>query len=183
VVYEDQGPPFRLNAGDCVLQPPQIRHRVLESSPGLEVIELTCPAHHDTFADLELELPTSVRRPDRVFGGQRFVHHQAGSASWSAWSLAGFEARDLGIAAATEDLATAHVVRRTSAPGEDLYRHGYELLFMFVLAGTAMLRSDRQALRRLGPGDALVVPPGGHLALAEASEELEFLAVDVRAAS
>ena len=31
VVYEDQGPPFTLRAGDCVLQPPEIRHRVLES--------------------------------------------------------------------------------------------------------------------------------------------------------
>src|SRR5262249_55722000 len=34
VVYEDQGPPFVLAAGDCVLQPRRIRHRVLESSPG-----------------------------------------------------------------------------------------------------------------------------------------------------
>ena len=29
LVYEDQGPPFRLEAGDCVVQPPEIRHRVL----------------------------------------------------------------------------------------------------------------------------------------------------------
>ena len=34
VVYEDQGEPFVLHAGDCVLQPPLIRHRVLEASPG-----------------------------------------------------------------------------------------------------------------------------------------------------
>ena len=34
VVYEDQGEPFVMNAGDMVLQPPEIRHRVLESSPG-----------------------------------------------------------------------------------------------------------------------------------------------------
>ena len=40
LVYEDQGSPFVMQAGDCVLQPPQIRHRVLESSPGLEVIEI-----------------------------------------------------------------------------------------------------------------------------------------------
>ncbi|MEQ1519587.1 MAG: hypothetical protein ABL931_24195, partial [Usitatibacteraceae bacterium] len=44
VVYEDQGAPFVMQAGDCVLQPPQIRHRVLEASPELEVIELGCPA-------------------------------------------------------------------------------------------------------------------------------------------
>ena len=44
LVYEDQGEPFLLEAGDCVLQPPEIRHRVLESSDGLEVVEIACPA-------------------------------------------------------------------------------------------------------------------------------------------
>src|SRR3954471_7254679 len=34
LVYENQGEPFLLQAGDCVLQPPEIRHRVLEASPG-----------------------------------------------------------------------------------------------------------------------------------------------------
>jgi quercetin dioxygenase-like cupin family protein len=29
VVYEDQGGPIRLRAGDCFIQPPEIRHRVL----------------------------------------------------------------------------------------------------------------------------------------------------------
>ncbi len=29
VVYEDQGDPFVLRPGDCVIQPPEIRHRVL----------------------------------------------------------------------------------------------------------------------------------------------------------
>ena len=58
VVYEDQGPPFVLRAGDAVLQPPGIRHRVLEASPGLEVVELSCPAEHETFVEHELALPT-----------------------------------------------------------------------------------------------------------------------------
>jgi len=40
VVYEDQGEPLILNPGDCVTQPPGIRHRVLESSDNLEVIEI-----------------------------------------------------------------------------------------------------------------------------------------------
>ncbi|HEU4825730.1 MAG TPA: hypothetical protein VFS85_04570, partial [Dongiaceae bacterium] len=44
LVYEDQGAPFLFQAGDCVLQPPEIRHRVLEASDGLEVIEIGCPA-------------------------------------------------------------------------------------------------------------------------------------------
>ena len=35
LVYEDQGPPFVLGAGDCLIQPPEIRHRVLESGGGV----------------------------------------------------------------------------------------------------------------------------------------------------
>ena len=59
LVYEDQGEPFVIEPGDCVLQPPQIRHQVFESSPGMEVIELTCPADHETCVDHEIKLPTS----------------------------------------------------------------------------------------------------------------------------
>jgi quercetin dioxygenase-like cupin family protein len=36
VVYEGQGPSFTLYPGDCVLQPPGIRHRVLQSAEDLE---------------------------------------------------------------------------------------------------------------------------------------------------
>src|SRR5262249_21741991 len=101
VVYEDQGPPFELRKGDAVLQPPALRHRVLECSPGLEVIEVSCPAEHETLADLELELPTPERRPERDFGGQRFVRHQAAGAAFLPWSARGFEAQGLGIGPAT----------------------------------------------------------------------------------
>ena len=38
VVYEDQGPEFRMEAGDCVIQPPHIRHKVLASSAGARVV-------------------------------------------------------------------------------------------------------------------------------------------------
>ncbi|MFM9863190.1 MAG: cupin, partial [Micropepsaceae bacterium] len=51
VVYEDTGQPFVMNENDCVLQPPGIRHRVLEASKGLEVIEVSSPAEHETFRD------------------------------------------------------------------------------------------------------------------------------------
>jgi len=55
VVYQDQGEPFVMNEGDLVLQPPELRHRVLESSGPLEVVEITAPAAHETFADHETE--------------------------------------------------------------------------------------------------------------------------------
>ncbi len=93
LVYEDQGDPFVMQAGDCVLQPPRIRHRVLEASPGLEVVEIGCPADHETIADHRLALPTGHLDPDRDFRGQRFVFHQSAAAMWEPWRADGFEAR------------------------------------------------------------------------------------------
>ena len=63
LVYEDQGDEFILNAGDCVLQPPTIRHRVLESSGGLEVVEVTCPAEHQTWFDARDVTAHAATRP------------------------------------------------------------------------------------------------------------------------
>src|ERR1019366_7677419 len=103
LVYEDQGPAFVLAAGDCVLQPPRIRHRVLEASPGLEVVELGCPALHETVSDHDMALPTGRDLPGRDFDGQVFARHVAADAPWTA--EAGFERRDTGLRAATRGLA------------------------------------------------------------------------------
>ena len=46
LVYEDQGEAFLFEAGDCVLQPPHIRHQVLDTSDAFEVVEIACPAEH-----------------------------------------------------------------------------------------------------------------------------------------
>lgn len=73
VVYEDQGPPFWLEAGDCVVQPPEIRHRVLFAEGNAEVLELTMPAEHETWVDHDLELPNKTVDKARLFNGQRFV--------------------------------------------------------------------------------------------------------------
>lgn len=73
VVYEDQGEPFWLEEGDWVIQPPEIRHRVLECEAGSEVIEITMPADHETHADHNITLPNDRYDPQRDFNGQRFV--------------------------------------------------------------------------------------------------------------
>ncbi len=78
VVYEDQGPPFWLETGDCVLQPPEIRHRVLECTAGAEVIEVSMPAEHETWVEHDILLPSAMVKPDRYFGGQRFFRYSAG---------------------------------------------------------------------------------------------------------
>lgn len=73
VVYEDQGPPFWLETGDCIVQPPGIRHRVLECTAGAEVLEITSPAEHETWVDHEMTLPNERVDREREFAGQRFV--------------------------------------------------------------------------------------------------------------
>ena len=82
VVYEGQGEPFWLEPGDCVLQAPEIRHRVLEAEAGSEVIEITSPAEHETWFDHKLELPTSVIETERSFNGQKFVLHKDKDSKW-----------------------------------------------------------------------------------------------------
>ena len=56
------GRPFVLNAAISSSSRPEIRHRVLESSPGLEVVEIAAPALHATFADHEMALPNGTDR-------------------------------------------------------------------------------------------------------------------------
>lgn len=175
LVYEDQGEPFVMKAGDCVLQPPEIRHRVLEASDGLEVVEIGCPADHPTHVDHILPLPTDYLRPERDFNGQAFVFHQAAKADWVPWTAPGFEARDLGIAAATDGLATVRVVRRAAGePGR--IESAPEFHFLFGLRGTGRLMVEGQDPVTLNEGASVAIP--GELAVDfDSAAPFEFLEV------
>jgi len=185
VVYEDQGEPFRLEAGDCVLQPPEIRHRVLRSSPGVEVIEMACPAVHDTISDHELVLPTADVRPWRDFGGQRFLRHVAAGAPVVDWLVDGLVARDTGVGAASGGIAGAVVVRAgVGATRRTWLTHDGELVFDVVLAGSADLALDVDGGSRtvtLGRGDAVALPPGARWCWNAWSSDIELLEVAVGA--
>ena len=108
VVYEDQGPPFWLETGSCILQPPEIRHRVLYSEAGAEVIEVSSPAEHETWIEHEMALPTAAIDRERDFSGSRFVHHTPTRTEMSG-------DRDTGIAAATNGRFDVRIRRENSA--------------------------------------------------------------------
>lgn len=175
VVYEDQGEPFVMRPGDCVLQPPMIRHRVLEASPGLEVLELGMPAVHATHVDHDRALPTPVVDRDRDYGGQRFVRFEAASARFSPGSIPGFDVCELGIADATRGLASVSLLRsrRGAAPDRAAYRHDAELWFHIVLRGELTLDDQH----RLGATDAFAIPAGRPFAWSNASPDLELLEI------
>jgi quercetin dioxygenase-like cupin family protein len=177
LVYEDQGEPFVIEPGDCVLQPPQIRHQVLESSPGMEVIELTCPADHETCVDHEIKLPTSLVDPERLFNGQNFIRHEATKAEWIPWRMEGFEARDIGIASATDGLAGVRVAHPVGQLQPEFVSHDADLLFMFLLNGSAELNCDQMDSELLTAGDSFIIPGALKHSLSECSENMEVLEV------
>ena len=182
VVYEDQGPPFVMQAGDCVLQAPEIRHRVLESSQGAEVVEICAPAEHITMADHALALPTAHTRPERIFNGQRFVWHRAEQAVWTPWRMDGFEMRDTGIGAASAGIGGVRVLRPLAGttPDAKTQRHDTEFCYYFVLSGSVAVQADGQSLQ-LGSDDGLAIPGGMAYSLLHPSADLELLEVTLPA--
>jgi quercetin dioxygenase-like cupin family protein len=172
VVYEGGGEPFVMREGDLVIQPPAIRHRVLESSAGLEVVEISAPALHATYADHRLELP-SGSNPGRIFGGQRFLHHVVADTPWTPAN--GGEAQETAVEAATSGLAEVRTLRPRNGGAMAFGGHHGELTFGFVLDGSAML--DYRGMHELGPADAFAIAPGQPWQLTHPSGDFRLLHV------
>ncbi len=176
VVYEDQGGPIRLHAGDCFIQPPEIRHRVLEASDGIEVIEIGVPADHVTEIDHVMTLPTPDLRPGREWQGQRFVHDVGAAGAFRPFRIPGFEARDTTINANTKGVASVMVARPAGQPAP-WTKHDADILFTFVMSGQMTLEGEGKDPFRLSPGDAFVIPPGLATRYADVTPDLELLEV------
>ena len=176
VLYEEQGGMRRLNAGDCFIQPPEIRHRVCEASDDLQVIEIGVPADHVTEIDHEMELPTPHERPDREWDGQRFVHNLAEVAEWGEFRLPGFMCRDTTIATNTKDVAGVQVIRRGDGVPQ-WASHDADIHFTFVMQGTMVLEGEGREPHALEAGDAFVIPPGMKTLYADPSADIELLEV------
>lgn len=177
LAYESQGEPFVLREGECVIQPPRIRHRVLESSDDLHVVEIGYPAEHLTVADHDFDFTAVPEEPNRTWDGQRFVRFTHDHAAWTSTS-AGVEEADTGVADATQRRADVRVVRletgRSWSVGpvaERLFR------FVFVLHGRTSLTMSGPD-DRLGDSDSVVVPVGA-TARFTADEDTRLLSVSI----
>src|SRR5207237_5511039 len=114
-----------------------------------------CPAVHETFADHVLALPDGEGRPGGSYGGQHFMHHVAAASPWTAWQ--GGEAQATALQAATGGRAEARLLRPGAAAATALPPPEGELVFGFVLEGTARLDAGED--HELGPADSFVIPP------------------------
>ncbi|MBP9047774.1 MAG: cupin domain-containing protein [Tabrizicola sp.] len=175
VLYEDQGDIRRIHAGDCFIQPPGIRHKVLESE-GVQVVEIGVPAEHVTEIDHEMRLPTPHFRPEREWDGQKFVHDIGAKGVFKPFRIPGFEARDTTINANTKGVASVMVARPTGQPVPWTVHDG-DILFTFVMTGGMTLEGEGKDPFRLSPGDAFVIPPGMATRYSDATADLQLLEV------
>lgn len=176
VLYEDQGGILRIQAGDCFIQPPGIRHKVLHSE-GVQVVEIGVPADHVTEIDHEMTLPTAALRPDREWDGQRFVHNIGAQGRFAPYRIPGFVARDTTINTNTRGVASVMVARPTGvAPWT---RHHGDILFGFVMSGAMTLHGQDKDPFRLTVGDAFVIPPEMATCYADCTDDLQLLEVSL----
>ena len=178
LVYEDQGPAFRLFEGNCVIQPPEIRHKVLYASKNIEVIEIGVPAEHVTTIDHEMTLPNNSFNPDRLFSGQKFVHYVSAEATIADFRIQGLKSIDTMISLNTGNVAGVQVVQATETETE-WTSHNADILFNFVLEGKMTLHSKDQKIQELSEGDAFVTPPNFHSRYTDISSNLKLLEVSL----
>jgi quercetin dioxygenase-like cupin family protein len=173
LVYEDQGEPFLFESGDCVLQPPGIRHRVLECSDGFEVVELSSPAEHPTFAEHDLELPTKKTDPDREFEGQRFRHSRSNDGVWKT-KAGGIEVRETGLYGASGGSVDALWIRCSDPRGGIIATKSEGATFLFCTFGASVLASGEESAK-LRAGDAVLVSGNEPLGLTDPQGPARFL--------
>ena len=146
-------------AGNCVIQPPEIRHKVLYASENIEVIEIGVPAEHVTTIDHNMQLPNSRFNPKRLFQGQKFVHFKSDLTSWKDHRLPGFVCKETGISENTQNIAGVQIVK-TNGGQSKTNTHSSDILFNFVMEGKMRLEGEEQDPYDLVSGDAFVIPPG-----------------------
>ena len=180
LVYEDQGAPFVLNAGDFVTQPPEIRHRVLECSDNLQVIEIGVPSTHMTSLDHDMVLPTNTYNPQREWKGQKFCHFKAAEATWQA-DTGILECKDTRVYETTNGLVSVKIFRiRESAfdhHDKDCFSIDGHVVFTYLLKGSMKLAVAGKESFHLKKGNSYMIPGNKFYQFIDFSDDLELLQV------
>lgn len=174
VLYEGQGDTIRMQPGDIVLQPPGIRHRVLATSPGFDIVEVGCPADHLTNFDHEMTLPNGIYG-EHEWGGQQFVFSSPGDFS-DGWDHAGFVSDDSGIGAATQGIVEVRRVK-TSDHSEVCEFSPFSFRFIFVMDGNIEITTANGEHHHLESGDSIAFPPVAHAVITRGSQDATLLDV------
>lgn len=177
LLYEDQGAAFEMRAGDAIVQPPGLRHRVLECSRGFEVVEFSSPAEHLTRVDHDLKLP-NAERSDGMRDGQRFLHARGGSRPWSLDDHAPWSSKPTAVREATGRRAALATLRSAGAKALSYPPPG-AFVVGYVLRGSALLDLDAFGRHTIERGSAFAVAGSTTLAYDELSSDFSWLVLDV----
>ena len=140
------------------------------------MIEVSCPAEHETYTDHLFELPNSKTDPSRNFSGQRFLFFQGEKTAWEKHPSGGLF-QDTGIASATLGIAEVRVLRPENNKSNNTRSHQGELLFYFVLKGSMELNLEEQGTSSFSEGDSASIPSGLNYSFGKVSENTEILEV------
>ena len=188
LLYEDQGDAFLMRAGDCVVQPPGLRHRVLECSDGFDVVEFSSPAEHMTWVEHELDLPNDHRSPGHR-GGQTFLHFQAEHAAWATDWQVGWKSRSTGTLEATGGKASLALLAPSGADdstaasalsgaGALLFSPSRAVITGVVTRGSAELSLGTHPREQMVAGSAFACWGNTPVSFAGASADFQWLALE-----
>ena len=187
LAYENQGEPFRFCEGDVVLQPPGIRHIVMECSDRFEVVELSAPAEHDTIVDDRLSLRPEFCNPNaspfnsisdqtalwqlEEGNAQAFCLSRAKEANWIE-AHAGLLCRETGVDKASGNYGDVRFYKAEQAMDWQLPK-GTQFGLVMLLDGTAKLADETLEI-----GDSVTLTPDAVLSLdAELQQPCTFLVI------
>jgi len=173
LVYEDQGEPFRFREGECVLQPPGIRHRVIECSGGFEVLEISAPAEHLTFADNSMKLPTGQVRRKRRFKGQTFHHFM--SPEDDNIDRKGIGKTDLGLLEPSDGRLHCEKISLAYGDGKPLGIESASPVLVFVLKGDMTVSNERNGTALLLKNSSLFASAMGAIHISAGPDGVEAL--------
>ncbi len=180
LLYEDQGDAFVMHEGDCVVQPPGLRHRVLECSDRFDVVEFSSPAEHMTWVDHDLELPNG-RRSAGHRDGQTFLHFRSQLAAWDSGSLPGWRALRTGTDLATGGKASLTLLATGSIDGaasSARFRSTYAATAGVVTRGSAELQVGARRPERVAAGSAFACAGEEVLNFDATSADFTWLALE-----
>lgn len=119
--------------------------------------------------------------PDIASPGQQFTVSHLNEADFKTGGLRNYSSyRDLGIAAATGGLATAHVIRMITPFSESFsQRHHHEVRFQlaYVLKGWFKTEFEGHGVQTMKEGSCWIQPPGIRHTVVGWSDDCEILEI------
>ena len=132
-------------------------------------------SEHATRPATKDELQNLFDHLERALDQSGFLPHKAAEAPWMPFGAA--EAQETAMSEATDGLASVRTLRPGANDTLDFPPHDGELVFGFVLDGSATL--DRHG--ELSPADSFVIQPDNSWRLSEMSPDFRLLYVTTAA--